>query len=115
MERKRDVFGHGHMRPDGVGLKHHADVALVRRHEQPFGGHDHGLIAEKNIARVGMFQTGDHAQRRGLAAAARTEQGEDLAVVNVEGKILHRRFGCCRVGFPQAAQADGDFGSIFGC
>ena len=49
------------------------------------------LVAEKNIARVGCLQAGDHAQGGGLAAAARAEQSEDLAVVNIQRKIFDRR------------------------
>ena len=50
--------------------------------------HDHRLLAEKNIAGVGSSKPGDHAQCGGLAAAARAEQCENLAVQHVEGKIL---------------------------
>jgi len=32
-QREGDVFKNIQMRPNGVGLKHHADVAIVGRHE----------------------------------------------------------------------------------
>ena len=34
-ERKRRVLKHVHVRPDGVGLEHHAEAAAVRAHEEP--------------------------------------------------------------------------------
>ena len=34
-ERIGHVLEHGHVRPDRVGLEHHAEVARVRRHEEP--------------------------------------------------------------------------------
>jgi hypothetical protein len=36
LERERDVFEHGHVRPDRIGLENHADAALV---------HGHGCVA----------------------------------------------------------------------
>ena len=29
-QRKRDIFEHRHVRPDRVGLEHHADVPVIR-------------------------------------------------------------------------------------
>ncbi len=87
-ERKGDVFRHGHVRPNRIGLKHHADVALIGR-QQPSAVTDHDrLIAEKDIAGVGCLQTGDHAQGGGLTAAARAEQSENLAVIHLRRKDL---------------------------
>src|SRR5690606_23292482 len=44
-------------------------------------------------ARIGAFQTGDHPQGGGLAASARTDQREDLPVVEFKGNIVYR--GMC--------------------
>ena len=38
----------------------------------------------------GEFEAGDHAQRRGLAAARGAEQGDQLAGGDVEADIAHR-------------------------
>ena len=37
-----------------------------------------------------VLEAGDHAQRRGLAAARRTEHREELAVFDVERQIVDR-------------------------
>src|SRR6202011_4769335 len=31
LQRERHVLEHGHMRPDGIGLEHHGDVAAMGR------------------------------------------------------------------------------------
>ena len=59
-----DVLGDGHVREQGVRLEHGVDVALVRRDAL------HVLAADADEALVGLLEAGEHAQRRGLAAAA---------------------------------------------
>ena len=39
-------------------------------------------VAEADLAAVELAEAGDHAQQRGLAAARRAEQGEELAVLD---------------------------------
>ena len=51
-------------------------------------GIDHAAV-ERDRAGARPLEPGDGAQRRGLAAAARTEQREQLAVGHVEGHVLH--------------------------
>src|SRR4029078_4438485 len=85
LEGERDVLRYGHMRPNGVGLKDHANIAFVGRQRKPTRGHDHRLIAEKNVARIRYFQSCNHAQRGCLAATARAEQSDDLTVMYIEG------------------------------
>ena len=79
------------MRPDGVGLKHHADVAPLRRNECAVGGAINGLIVDQNFAGHRLFQSGDAAKRRGFAAAARAEQGKQFALANFEGDAASAR------------------------
>ena len=60
-QRKRQVFGHGHMREQGVVLKHHADAALVRRDVV-----DRCAI-EPDLAVRGGLETRKHHQAGGFA------------------------------------------------
>ena len=40
------------------------------------------LVADQDLAGGDLLQAGDHAQQRGLAAAGRTDQDDELAVVD---------------------------------
>ena len=51
------------VRIERIALEHHRDIALVRRHVI------HQFVIEQEVAAADLFQTGDHVQRRGLAAA----------------------------------------------
>ena len=55
-----------------------------------FGGvSDTSLPSSKDSSRAGALEAGDHAQRRGLAAAARAEQREELAGRDVQVYAAH--------------------------
>src|SRR5690242_2930466 len=77
------------MRPDRVGLKHHADVALVRRHDKLAAAGEHELVADEDLALERFLQSGDRAQRRRLTAAARAEEREELPLLDVEIDAAH--------------------------
>ena len=53
-ERIGDVLDHRHVRPDRVGLEHHAEIALVRRHEHAGGDVDHCAVADRDASAVGL-------------------------------------------------------------
>ena len=88
LQREGDVLEHAQVRPDGVGLEHHAEVALVRRHRHGLGGIEHHAAADLDAAGVGRLQAGDAAQRRGLAAAGGPEQADELAVGGDEAHVV---------------------------
>ena len=75
---KADVVGHRHVREQRVVLEHHADVAAVRRQR------DDRLAVDGDVAGGRHLEAGDHHQGRGLARAARAEQGQELARADVE-------------------------------
>ena len=70
-----------HVREHRVALEDHPDVAFPRRHPRDVPAVDH------DASRVRRLQTGDHPQHRRLAGAARTEKGEELAGLHVEGEV----------------------------
>ena len=88
LERKGDVLEHVHVRPDRVGLEHHAEVALVGRDEDPLARRVDEASGDLDLARGRLLQPGDRAQRRGLAAAGGAEQREQLALRHVERHVL---------------------------
>src|SRR5258708_5114285 len=88
LQRKGRVLKHVHVRPDGVGLEHHAEAAPVGRDEDvPGRGIDHA-VADADLARPRPLQARDRAQRRGLAAAAGAQQRKQLPLRYFEADIL---------------------------
>jgi hypothetical protein len=68
LEREGDIVDAAEMREQRVALKHHRRAALGGRQVGDVGRTD------QNVALARAFVTGDHAQRRRLAAAGGTEQ-----------------------------------------
>ena len=100
-KRERDVLFHGHVRPDGVRLEDHAEIALVRRQSEALAGHNDLTVAEVDVTLVGHFESGDHAERRRLSASGRAEERVDLPVFNVERELVHCRDLSARIGLAQ--------------
>ena len=85
LEREAHVLGDGHVRVQRVVLEDHRDVAVLRR--------DVGdvAVADEDVALVDLFEAGEHAQRRGLAAAGGADEDEELAVGDLEVQLVDRR------------------------
>src|SRR5262249_3322161 len=76
----RDVL----MGKQRVSLEHHAEVAVARLEivdDAP---------VDANFARSRILKTGDHAQRRRLAAAGWPDEDNELAILNREVQVLDR-------------------------
>ena len=78
LEPERDIARHRHVRPQRVGLEHHADVPLPGRQAGDVGA------ANQDPAAVGAVESRDQPEQRGLAAAGRPEKGEEFAGTDVE-------------------------------
>jgi hypothetical protein len=76
------------VRPDGVRLEHHAEIALVGRDEDAFARRIDHAPGDLDLARGRPLQAGDRAQGRGLAAAGRSQQREQLALGHFERDVL---------------------------
>ena len=72
------------MRPHRVVLEHHAHAACLGRHHRV--GRRHQPAVDLDRAGVGRDVAGDQPQRRGLAAAARAEQRDELVVARCRGR-----------------------------
>jgi hypothetical protein len=77
-KREGDVLEDAHMRIERVGLEDHGDAALDRR--QIVDAH----AIDDDVALSGRIEAGDHPQQRGLAAARRADEDNELAVLHVE-------------------------------
>ncbi len=78
LQPEGEVLAHRHVRVEGVGLEDHGEAALG-------GGHlvDH-LAVDGDVAHGHAFEAGDHAQERGLAAAGRADEDDELARFDLE-------------------------------
>ena len=70
------------MRVQGVGLEHHGDAALGRRHVV------HHLVTDVEVAGRDVFQTGHHPQQGGLTAARWPDKYGELTVFDIEIDIV---------------------------
>ncbi|MNT07418.1 hypothetical protein D3C72_1421180 [compost metagenome] len=77
-----DIFADGQMREKRQRLKHHAEIALVRRHMGD-------VVAIKLDRPAGrQVKAGDHAQKRGLAAAGGPEHADERPVRHGQVDII---------------------------
>jgi len=83
-QAERDVLEDGHVREDRVALEDHRDAALAH------GQVGHVAAAEVDASPVHLLQPGDAAQQGGLAAAARPQQDDELAVGDDQAHVLDR-------------------------
>src|SRR5690606_340788 len=81
-QAKAEVPLNRHLRVERVGLKHHADAAVLR-----FKPGD-VLAADENLAVGDVQQPGDAVEQGRLAATGRSEQDDELALCDVEVKML---------------------------
>src|SRR4029077_6252336 len=88
-KRERNIFKHGHVGPNGIGLKHHANVPAVGGHDDVCAPRKNQLVAECDFARIRHFQSRDTLKGGGLAAAARTEKSVKLSGSNIETDTVH--------------------------
>ena len=77
------VVVHGHMRIQGVALEDHGDVAILGRYVID------ALSVDDKIAVGDLFKTCHHSERRGLAAARRTDEHDEFLVLNVQAEFLY--------------------------
>ena len=82
-QAERDVLVDAQVREERIALEDRVDVALVGR--QP----GHVLALQFDHAGRGLLKTADHPEGRGLAAAGRAKQTEELAVVDFQVDVVH--------------------------
>ena len=86
-QREADIGGDGHVGEQRVLLEDRVDGALVRRQVVD-------LVAEEADAAPGqVLEPRDAAQQRGLAAAGRPQEREELVIRDLEAHVIERRDG----------------------
>ncbi len=83
LQPEGDVLAHVHVRIQGVVLEHHRDVAVLRRHVGDV------LVADDHRSVRDLFQAADAAQERRLSAAGRTDEDNELTVVDRHVDAVH--------------------------
>src|ERR671939_1357087 len=82
LQAKGDVVPHAHVLEGRVVLEDEADGALLRSQPRRL------LLADENVARVGLLKARDDSQQRRLATAAGTQQGRERTGRDGEGDIV---------------------------
>ncbi len=101
LQVEADVLGDRHVGVERVRLEDHGDVAVLRWHERDVAPTD------VHVAGVDRFEPGQHAQRRRLAAARRSDQHEEFAVADLEVERIDGRRLAAGVGARCAVEGDG--------
>ena len=95
-----DVFEHGHVQEQRVLLEHGVDRPSMRRQRRDV------FAMQPDRAGADVFEPGDAAQERGLAAAGGSEEREELAVADRERDPVQG--GHVAVAFDDPVDIDGD-------
>jgi hypothetical protein len=85
------VVGHRHVRVERVVLEHHRDVPVLRRLVRDV------LAGDPDLALVDVLEAGEHPQRGGLPRPGRTHENHELAVGDVQVKVVHRGHRVTRI------------------
>ena len=84
-QAERNIFPHRHRRIQRIRLKHHRDIAILRRQVV------HRLAVDLNVALRHGLETGDHVEQRRLTAARAAHENQELAVFDVDVDTLQDR------------------------
>ena len=82
LEAEADVVEHGHVGKQRIVLKHHARFAAIG------GAGAHHLAGDQHVAFGGMQEARDQPQRGRLPAAARSEQGQELPLLDPKVHVV---------------------------
>jgi hypothetical protein len=77
-QTEAEVLLDRHVRIERIGLENHGDAAIGRLDIVD------DLAADVDLAAGDILQSGDHPQQRGLAAAGRADEDDELAVLHLE-------------------------------
>ena len=89
VQAEAHVLGHRHVRPDRVALENHGHAPVLGR-DRALRGRDRPAV---DLDRPGcqLDEAGDHPQSGRLAATRGAEQGDELALVQVQAQVVDHR------------------------
>ena len=91
-QAERNVVPDRQVREQRVALEHHV-------HGPPIGRHTGKVLSFQHHAPlVRRLEAGEQAQQRGLAAAGRPQEREELARIDLEGQVIDGREGAEPLG-----------------
>ncbi len=96
MQAEPDVAGHAQVREQGVILKDHADLPLLRCEMPPRSAHR--LSTKQDTPLLQPLKACDQAQHRAFAAAGRAEQATNLASLEMEPDAFQHRVMAVAMG-----------------
>jgi len=82
-ETEGHVVVHVHVRVEGVGLEHHGDVSVLRRHivDDP--------VPDQDLALCDFVQPSQQTKAGGLPTSGRADKDQELLVLNVNIEVIH--------------------------
>ena len=83
VQAKGQVVVHGHIGIEGIALEHHGHFTLAGT---PVVGQ---LAIDEEITLADVLQSGDHAQRGGLAAAGGADEHDELTPLGFQVEVMH--------------------------
>ena len=98
-QAERQVLAHALVRVQRVALKHHREVAVLRRHV------GHVAAVDEDVPGGRRLEPGNEPKHGALAAAGRPDQDEQLAVGDLEREIARRRLAV-RIDLAHLVQRD---------
>jgi len=87
-QREPDIAGDGHMRPNRIGLEHHADVPFLWLDEDVADAVVDDVIADCDLSGGRYLQAGNATQRRRLSTSARTEERHRAARFDLKAHVV---------------------------
>ena len=85
-----DVLIYGHIGPQSVVLEQEAHLALVGGDVDAQGAVEYHLVADGDAPAGGGFQTGDHPQSGGFAAAGGAKQCDECVILDNQIQVVYR-------------------------
>ena len=101
LQGEPDVVGYRHVRVERVALEHHRHVPRLRRQERDVA------VADRDRAGVDPLEPRQHPEARGLATTRRTDEDEELSVLDIEREVVDRRAVGLGVGARCVVVGDG--------
>src|SRR5207249_12047344 len=84
LEAERHIVADGHVGVERVALEDHRDVAVLGRDVV------HDPVADLQLSRGDLLETGDHPETRRLPASGGADQDHELAFIDGEVQVIDR-------------------------
>src|SRR5688572_31204816 len=90
LQGKSDIIEDAEVRPDGIGLKNHADAPFVDRDKDALLLREDLSVSDRDLPAVRRLQPGNGAQGGRLTATAGPQERIELPFADFERDSFHR-------------------------